>query len=190
MSADASLVSAPERQDAVAMRKAHAQIVILDDRFGIAYAQDGAIELLAKMLRIPKEYMDRLPLPIELAIQETARNIDAGQDVAIEPVPSLLIRVAKLAGRTGGDPIVALQIEHRKQRQSLTSAVKRFKITTREAEVLTAILRGKSSTEIAEEMCIAEATVADYVKRLLRKTFSKNRAELLAKIFDWQPEER
>ncbi len=185
MSADATLQTASERQDAVSMRRAKAYIVLLDEQHGIAYAQTGAIELLSRMLRIPKEYMDRLPLPIELAIQEAVRALPVGDDTVIEPVPSLLFRVAKLAGRSK-DTVIALQIEHVQQRrEALPGAVKRYKLTAREAGVLTLIMRGRSSTEIAEELSIAETTVADYVKRLLRKTFSKNRAEMLAKVFDW-----
>jgi DNA-binding NarL/FixJ family response regulator len=100
-------------------------------------------------------------------------------------VPSLLLRVTKLTGR-GHDSIIALQVERILRRQSLPNAVKRFKLTPRESEVLTHILRGKSSTEIAEELFVAETTVADYAKRLLRKTFSKNRAEMLTKILDYE----
>ncbi len=187
MSVNATLDRAPDNFDAVSMRRAKAQIVLLNEQYGIAYAQTGAIELLSQMLRIPKEYMDRLPLPIELQIQEAVRTLAHGADAVLEPVPSLIIRVMKLMGREN-DNVVALQIEQQHRRQSLPSAIKRFKLTSREGDVLALILRGKSSTEIGEEMCIAEATVSDYVKRLLRKTFSKNRAEMLAKIFDWQPE--
>ena len=187
MSADATLKRVSERQDAVSSRRANSRVVLLDEQFGIAYAQAGAVELLSSMLRIPKEYMDRLPLPIELAIQDAVRNLAHEEDVVIEPVPSLIIRVTKLTGRSN-DSIVALQVEQQHRRQLLAGATKRFKLTSREADVLTLILRGKSSTEIADEMCIVEATVTDYIKRLLRKTFSKNRAEMLAKIFDWQPE--
>ncbi len=186
MSADATLQT--QRHDAVSMRKAKAYIVLLDEQYGIAYAQRGAIELLSRMLKVPIEYMDRLPLPIELALQDAVRGLSLDDDTIIEPVPSLRFRVAKLSSRAQ-DTIVALQIEHVQRREALPGAIKRFKLTARESSVLSLILRGRSSNEIADEMSIAEATVADYVKRLLRKTFSRNRAEMLAKIFDWDPAE-
>lgn len=187
MSADAGPARLLEPPDAIAMRRASAKIVLLDEHYGIAFAQNGAKQLLSRLLQIPEASIDRFPLPIELAIAEAIRKACPGEDVVIEPVPSLMIRIAKLDG--GGESIVALAIEPKVRRQSLHNAVQRFKLTRRETDVLTLILRGKSSFEIGDELSIAETTVADYVKRLLRKTFSKNRAEMLAKIFDWQSDQ-
>jgi DNA-binding CsgD family transcriptional regulator len=173
-------------EDELYLRRARAHIVLLDENFRIANAQAGAIQLLSRLLRMPEEYLDRFPLPVEVAIQNLCRALEPGEESVIEPVPTLLIRVSKLKG--SANTVVALQVEERSHRRELWNATARFGLTTREAEVLTLILSGKSGSEIADSLSVAETTVADYVKRLLRKTGSKNRAELLAKVFDWKPE--
>jgi DNA-binding NarL/FixJ family response regulator len=188
MQADATPEGPSLRRDAVTMRRTKARVILLNDRGEIAFAERAALELLARMLQVPMEELGRFPLPIERAINDAARSLELGFDITIEPVPNLLVRVIKLAGRSG-DCVIALHVEHRTQRQALTSAARSYKLTKRETDVLALILQGKNTALIARELVISEATATDYSKRLLQKTFSKSRAEMLAKILDWQPEE-
>ena len=177
-----------EEIDAFLMRRFRSHIVLLDEQFGIAFAQNSAMEFLSRALNIPKEYLYRFPLPIELAIQDALETLAPGEQVAIEPAPALLFRISKLQS-TQHECIVSMLVEPKVQRQCVTAtAVARFRLTSREADVLSLLLRGKCTIEIAEDMCIAEATAADHVKRLLRKTVSRNRAELVAKVLGWRPE--
>ena len=53
-----------------------------------------------------------------------------------------------------------------------------LRLSQREAEVLRLIERCRSNREIAQELGLAEATVKIHVSNLLRKTGSRNRAEL------------
>ena len=53
-------------------------------------------------------------------------------------------------------------------------------LTEREAEVLTLIALGRSNTEIAEQLFVAEATVKTHVNRIFAKTGSRDRAQAAA----------
>ena len=53
-------------------------------------------------------------------------------------------------------------------------------LTEREAEVLVLIARGRSNSEIAAELFVAEATVKTHVNRIFAKTHSRDRAQAAA----------
>jgi DNA-binding CsgD family transcriptional regulator len=47
-------------------------------------------------------------------------------------------------------------------------------------------LRGSSSTEIGESLSISSSTATFHLKQLLRKTSSRNRTELTARVLGWE----
>ncbi|MGH9059916.1 MAG: response regulator [Acidimicrobiales bacterium] len=53
-------------------------------------------------------------------------------------------------------------------------------LTEREAEVLVLIARGRSNTEIAADLYVAEATVKTHVNRIFAKTHSRDRTQAAA----------
>ena len=53
-------------------------------------------------------------------------------------------------------------------------------LTEREAEVLTLIAQGRSNSEIAQELYVAEATVKTHVNRILAKTGARDRTQAAA----------
>jgi len=97
-----------------------------------------------------------------------------------------LLRVARLVGE--GGTMFVLSVEEDPNRKNLSRAVRRHQLTRRETAVLTLILDGLQSSEIAQTLTISENTVQGYFKRLLAKTGSRNRVSMIAKVLDWQPQ--
>ncbi|MFE4328888.1 response regulator [Streptomyces sp. NPDC056831] len=57
-------------------------------------------------------------------------------------------------------------------------------ITEREREVLTLVGRGRSNTEIAEELCITVATAKSHVSRLFTKLGARDRVQLVITAYE------
>ena len=170
----------------LAKRRSKPHVLLLDSDFRVAYAEPSAIALLSRLLGVPREALNRLPMAVERSVREAlkARQLSPQHgDSVIMPVPSLAIRVTQVEGEGGS--FVTLLVEEQLSRRYLSKAIDEYSLTRRETDVLMLILRGRNGVEIAHELCIAETTAADYTKSLLRKTNSKNRSEMLVKIFAW-----
>lgn len=94
--------------------------------------------------------------------------------------PTVVLRVSSLAGSAG--VYYAVFIERFESRNLLADARSRYGLSPREIAVLTLVLRGLSTIEIADELCIAATTVLAHVKNIARKTNSTKRTEILAKL--------
>jgi DNA-binding NarL/FixJ family response regulator len=122
------------------------------DEHAFAAIRAGAAAFLLKDAR-PDELLDAI------------RTVHAGDSVV---APSTTRRLLDHFATTLPDPTAAGEPDHR-----LTG------LTERELEVLTLVGRGLSNQEIAADLYVAEATVKTHISRLLAKTASRDRVQLV-----------
>jgi len=99
-------------------------------------------------------------------------------------LPFAFVRLARLAG--GSVPFYLVAVEPARRRATILRAMTRYGLSRREGQVLSEVLRGSSSTEIGESLSISGSTATFHLKQLLRKTSSRNRTELTARVLGWE----
>ncbi len=128
-----------------------------------------------------------LPIDIEQGVRQiTAAWRDPLQRVedAFMPLSDLIVRVVPVErGRKYG---VVLLLEPYQSRSLLGEAVRRFRLTSRELEVIALLFSGLGTPAVAKRLSISQTTVNDHVKRLLAKTGSANRTEMAATLLGWR----
>jgi DNA-binding CsgD family transcriptional regulator len=91
-----------------------------------------------------------------------------------------VVSIVRLRGLGRGQIVISFQTLAR--RATLRDEALRYDLTPREYEVLRLALGGFSAAEIATRLAIAETTAQVYLKRLLQKTNSRNRAQMVATV--------
>lgn len=99
-------------------------------------------------------------------------------------------RTLRISRLEGPEALFALTLEIDRSEANMTRAVSRYQLTRRQSEVLALLLDGSSAGDVARSLVISEYTAQGYVKCLLTKTSSHNRAEMVAKVLDWKPNSR
>jgi DNA-binding CsgD family transcriptional regulator len=105
---------------------------------------------------------------------------------ATRSLPFAFVRLGRLAG--AATPYFHVSVEPARRRATILRAMTRYQLSRREGQVLGEVLRGASSTEIGESLSISGSTATFHLKGLLRKTGSRNRTELTARVLGWDGE--
>jgi DNA-binding CsgD family transcriptional regulator len=161
-------------------------IVLLDEHLAIEY-----VSRPRRLRRLGRWSFSgaRLPNALEAPVREiTMLWRDPAQRVedAFMPAPDLIVRVVPV--ERGTRFAIALILEPYAHRAPLGEAIRRFRLTNRELEVIALLFSGLSAQEVAQRLAISDTTVNDHVKRLLAKTGSSNRTEMAAKLLGWRGE--
>ncbi|MGZ3497582.1 MAG: response regulator transcription factor [Vulcanimicrobiaceae bacterium] len=168
-------------------KRAKPRVILLNNDLSIAFAEADAIATLSRLLGFPQEHINRLPLnleqPMRRAVEAWGRT-NTRDELLIPASRELMLRVSRLDG-VGDCYFIAVFLEEISRREDLAGAARRYRFTRRELEVLTLMLGGLTTNEIAENLCLAETTVADYFKHLIKKTHARNRADMLARVLGW-----
>ncbi|MGZ6246255.1 MAG: helix-turn-helix transcriptional regulator [Vulcanimicrobiaceae bacterium] len=169
----------------IVKRRAKPRVLLLADDFSIAFAEPGALEMLTDMYDASMAAVAHLPEAIESAVRTVVASWSDSEKVeqVVASVHKLIVRVGSLDGPSGS--MIAVFLEEHARREDLATVARRYSLTRRETQVLTLLLDGLNAREIAERLCIAEVTVSDYFKSLLRKTQAKNRSDMLARVLGW-----
>jgi DNA-binding CsgD family transcriptional regulator len=128
----------------------------------------------------------RLAPSLEDAVRRLSEDWDPSDQQTLRAGSTLdgayVIRAVPLQG-VGGLRI-GVTIEELRTRDRLASAAQ-FGLSARELDVLAQLLEGRDTREVAAVLKIAATTATDHVKRMLVKTGSRNRVELVARALGW-----
>jgi DNA-binding CsgD family transcriptional regulator len=116
---------------------------------------------------------------IRTAREEWFDDDDAADVITIHRGKHVLL-ITRQRGFNGNHIVISVQALAR--RATLRDEALRYDLTPREYEVLRLALGGFPAAEIATRLAIAETTAQVYLKRLLQKTNSRNRAQMVATV--------
>jgi len=164
----------------------YAALVVVDANASIKFSYwDGAVGHEAREL-LCDAGGKRLHPWLESAVIDAASGLRAhgfnAQIVMREGGRTL--RLLQLASSDG--TLFGLVMEADRDEAAIARAVSRYQLTRRQTEVLVLVLGGASASDIARSLVISEYTAQGYVKGLLAKTDSRNRAAMVAKVLDWK----
>lgn len=170
---------------ALIARRARPYLLLLDEHYRIVHAEWDAGADVFRELEIDRG-ATALPIRFEQAVRTARARVaaDSGDPGFVSASPRLIARISHLTG-TGGS-FIAIWAEASRRREDLADATRRFGFTRREQEVLLHMLGGRRASEIATALSIAEGTVGDHFKALIKKTRARNRAEMVARVLDRQ----
>jgi DNA-binding CsgD family transcriptional regulator len=115
------------------------------------------------------------------ALRDAVRNSCARREQLIHILDGdILLRIVPM--ESGITDCAVIMVESFGHRGSLTRTSKIFGLTNRETEILGLVVQGLSNAEIAEAIYVAQSTVADHIKNVMRKTKSTKRIHLLSKV--------
>lgn len=131
----------------------------------------------------------RLPVVVERAVRRLTASwnfLSAGAcptGIAY-PLPDLMLKVVPM-GSSGPGVFIGVFAEQCVATHAIERAAATFRISSREREVLHALLDGNSIAEIAAALNLAESTVNDHIARMISKTNARNRVEMAAMLLGW-----
>jgi DNA-binding CsgD family transcriptional regulator len=178
-----SMEAAAQRRGAVSHPGAAAAhrivpaLCVLNPDLTVEEASASARELTAggRGVRIPPEVEAR----VRAAIADWGTDID---NCAPKVTPlddgRHILRIFPLS--TGAGLRIGLLREPVRRETALLRAVERYGLTLREVQILNLLAGGCSSGEIAHRLGIAESTVNEHIMRMMQKTETTNRVELIA----------
>jgi DNA-binding CsgD family transcriptional regulator len=182
----ASRYSTGELPNSLLKQRARPHVILVDVNLEVALADSNALEFLRTQFQVDNA-TSVLPAPLRDAAAQLIRQwTDKGADPAqlVVAVGGLVLRLIPMPGPQ--ETFYVLFIEKEVWREDLNNAMVRFSFTPREVEVLDLILAGMKAAEIAESLHIGEVAVFGHFKHISDKMQARNRADMLAKVFNWQ----
>jgi DNA-binding CsgD family transcriptional regulator len=172
-------VAAPETADSPGM-------LVLADDLSLVSTSRPAEQWLSEIHDLP----GRRELPQAIyGLARRLQEIEALED----PIPSPRVRIRTHSGRwlvghamrlhgAEAETRIGIVLEPAARSEVLPLALLAYGLTQREAEVTQLVLRGSSTAEIAQILCISALTVQQHLKGVFNKTGVSSRRELSAKV--------
>lgn len=169
------------------IREAGPAVVIVDARNRIVQSTPGAEQHLERMSALPGMGD---PLVYVHALVDAARRLARGETDRVPRVRArtvdglwLVLHAAPLGGHAdrGGDVVVT--IEEARPQEVIDLVAAAFGLTARERDVVSIVLRGADTKEIAAAMHVSPYTVQDHLKSIFDKAGVTSRRELVARVY-------
>jgi DNA-binding CsgD family transcriptional regulator len=161
--------------------------LVSEDRAGSVASGRTAVEAVWDLLA--SDELDRQVSPI-WALLARARALASGIDDRAARLRLrdrrgqwLVLHGSALTGSGEGNDHVAIVIEPAKSSEIAPIIIDAYSLTRREREVVSALARGDSTSEIATRLFLSQHTVRDHIKTVFEKVGISSRAELVAKLF-------
>lgn len=164
-------------------------LVVLKDDWSVDSLTPGVERWLAELPDGDWEAQGKLP-PSVLAVAgralRTAENEDAPGEVALARVLSregrwIVLHGAPLVADGARRVAVIVEPAHPARVSSLLMAA--HGLTEREQDVTRLVLRGESTAQIADDLCVSPHTVQQHLKSVFEKTGVRSRRDLVGKVF-------
>lgn len=141
---------------------------------------------LAVAMQSPDIDVTKILPRIMQALHRTATEREGGAPTFEAIDSETVLRIVRLTGDRRR--FTAVFIERVGNRGSAATAARRYALTKRETEVLALVVQSFTSGQVANRLCIAEATVGDHIKSLMRKMKCTKRSELIARVYNLEHE--
>jgi DNA-binding CsgD family transcriptional regulator len=176
-----------QRQPESSADTPRAILIVVDGDFNVVLVSRG----LERELDASDEFVDvegrRLGPLLDKIVRDLVTSWSKAQSETSRHVvaipPTYVVSAVPLYGYA--QRFAAVAVEVRGYPNTFARGARTYALSPREAEVLSQILAGASALEIASALSLAESTVQCYFKHLLRKTGSRNRASMVAKVLGW-----
>ncbi|GAA1663065.1 helix-turn-helix transcriptional regulator [Microbacterium lacus] len=162
-------------------------VIIVDAQNRMIQSTPGAQAHLERMSALPGMGD---PFVYVHALVDAARRLARGDTDRVPRVRTrtadglwLVLHAAPLGGLSdrGGDVVVT--IEEARPQEVIDLVAAAFGLTPRERDVISIVLRGANTKEIAAEMHVSPYTVQDHLKSIFDKADVTSRRELVARVY-------
>ncbi|MBV8596627.1 MAG: helix-turn-helix transcriptional regulator [Candidatus Eremiobacteraeota bacterium] len=159
-------------------------VLVVDIARRIRLANEASVKMLRPILAGGDAFAlgSELPVPIRQLIDDIESRLALGADSCSLMLPALdvCIRACVISGDR--EAHLMLLVERASRQDIVRSALSRYRLTPREAEVAALVLRGFSNRRIADSLVLTEYTVEDHLKRIFAKVGVRSRSSLASKI--------
>lgn len=126
------------------------------------------------------QHTEALPPSVDRIARNLMHQIKHVSDSVLAMDGDKVVRIIK--PYADDSELTCIILENLRTRDPLGDAVKRHRMTSRQAEVLNLLMQGAPNVAIASRLHISQATVDDHVRNIAAKTDARNRSQIVARV--------
>ena len=159
-------------------------VLVVDVGRRVRLANEASVKMLRAIVGAEYSFVcgNVLPTALLSLIDDIESRLAGGVESCSLMLPSLDVCVRACVISGDREAHLMLLIERASRQDIVRSALPRYRLTPREAEVASLVLRGFSNRRIADSLILTEYTVEDHLKRIFAKVGVRSRSSLASKI--------